>query len=153
MNPMPHELPPRLPGWEDALQAVLLRWQDSTYQMHRTSCLHFAREIIISVLGGEPLDALGVRLADVTTPLGAARLLHRFGDAAAVITAVLGAPVPPLLARRGDLAAVFETEAEAGHGDYSIGVVDGVLIHLTAHDHGLTVRPLPEARHVWRVGA
>lgn len=145
--------PERLPGWEDALQAVLTRWQASTYAMHSSSCLHFAREIIISLIGGEPLDALGVRLADVTTPLGAARLLHRYGDAAAIITAVLGDPLPPLLARRGDLAAVLEPDAEAGRGDWSIGVVDGVLIHLTAHDHGLTVRPLQEARHVWRVGA
>ena len=144
---------PRLPGWEDALPALLARWQASTYAMHSSSCLHFAREIIIALIGGEPLESLGVRLAEVTTPLGAARLLHRYGDAAAIITAVLGDPLPPLLARRGDLAAVFEPDAEAGRGDYSIGVVDGALIHLTAHDHGLTVRPLSEARHVWRVGA
>jgi len=144
---------PRLPEWEAALQTTMQRWQASEYQMHRTSCLHFAREIIMASIGGEPLDALGVSVADVTTPIGAARLLHKFGDAAAIITAVLGDPVPPLLARRGDLAAVFEDDAEASRGDWSIGVVEGSLIYLTAHDYGLTVRPLTDARHAWRVGA
>lgn len=143
----------RLPGWEEALPALFAAWQNSQYAMHATSCLHFARAAIVAVCGGEPLEALGVTLDDVTTPLGAARLLHKHGDAVAIITAVLGEPIAPLHARRGDLAAVRVDEAEAGHGDWSIGVVDGVLIHLTAHDHGLTVRQLTEARHCWRVGA
>lgn len=143
---------PRLPGWESAVADLLDRWQSSVYEVHRSSCLHFAREAISAVLGIEPLERIGVTLAEVTTPLGAARLLHRYaGDAAAVITAVCGEPVPPLLARRGDLAAV--PLDDDGHGGWSIGVVDGSQVLLTAHDAGLASRPLSHARHAWRVGA
>ncbi len=152
-TPMDYSTAPRLTGWEEALPAILTEWQASEYAMHRTSCLHFAREIIMAVCGGEPLDLLNTTLPEVTTAIGAARLLHHYGDAVAIITAVCGSPVPPLLARRGDLAAVLADDAGDGHGDWSIGVVDGALIHLTAHDHGLTSRPISEARHAWRVGA
>lgn len=143
----------RRADWEQQLPAVLADWHGSEYSMHERSCLHFARAVIVGLVGGEPLDALGVTLREVSTPLGAARLLHRYGTADAIITAVLGAPIAVLHARRGDLAAVALEDAEPGHGDWSIGVVDGALIHLTAHDRGLTVRPLTDARHAWRVGA
>lgn len=142
----------RAAAWEQQLPELLTRWSASEYSMHRASCLHFARDVIVTLCGGEPLDALAVTLAEVTSPLGAARLLHRYGTADAIITAVLGAPIAPLHARRGDLAAVPVEGALAGHGDWSIGVVDGTLIHLTAHDGGLAVLPLTDARHCWRVG-
>lgn len=145
---------PRQPDWEAALAALALRWQHSAYEAHRTSCLHFARDAILAITGIEPLARLGLTIDDVTTPIGAARLLHRFGgDAAAIITAVCGAPVPPLLARRGDLAAVPVEADAAAHGGWSIGLVDGGRILLTAHDAGLTTRPVTEAHHAWRVGA
>ncbi len=144
----------RAQGWEERMAAVIAEWRDNRYDFARASCLHFARAVIMAVRGpaadglppDEPLDCLGVTLDEVTMPIGAARLLARHDhDPAAIITAVLGAPVPVLTAGRGDLAAVD------GVDGLSIGVVDGELIHVVCHDEGMTYRLLSDARCAWSV--
>jgi len=144
----------RAEGWELRMAEALQPWRSNLYDFARASCLHFAREMIMAVRGpaepgqppAEPLEALGVTLEDVTQPIGAARLLARFEHSPiAIITAVLGPPVPRLTARRGDLAAV------PGEDGPSIGLVDGDTIHVVCHDQGMTFRPLADAICVWSV--
>lgn len=136
----------RLPGWEERIAAVVEGWSTRGYDFATANCLLFARDIIIAVRGGEPLDALGVTIDEVRTPFGAARLLAKYKTPDAIITAVLGSPVATLSARRGDLAAV------PGVNDTSIGLVDGGVLQLLSHDGGITWRPLRDATHVWSVG-
>lgn len=138
----------RHPDWELRLPAVIEAWSTNQYDFGTANCLLFARDAIVAVQGGEPLDALGVTLAEVHSHRGAARLLAKYGSAESIMTAVLGDPVARLQARRGDLASVT-TE----HGDVSIGVVDGDVVHLICHDFGMTSRPLAEAQLTWRVGS
>jgi hypothetical protein len=134
--------------WELRLPGVIETWAANQYDFGTANCLLFARDVIMAVQGGEPLEALGVTLADVHSHRGAARLLAKYGSAEAIITAVLGDPVARLQARRGDLASVA-TE----HGEVSIGVVDGDVVHLICHDFGMTTRPLADAQLTWQVGA
>ncbi len=152
----------REPGWELRLASVLEGWRGNVYDLATANCLLFARDVIMAVRGrpaadqpvADPLWQLGTTLEAVTTPMGAARLLAQHQhDPAAIINAVLGAPVPVLTAGRGDLAAVAAASADGkpiGEG-VSIGVVDGSLIHVICHDFGMTYRPLGDALAAWGV--
>lgn len=90
--------------------------------MREFHCADLAVEAVRAASGRDVWAELGGRPRDWRE---AAALYRRLGalHLAEAVTAVLGAPIPPLRARRGDIALV-----RSGGGAMALGVVRGELV-------------------------
>lgn len=135
----------RLPGWERRLEAVVDACRDRPYQLGQADCLRFACEAIAALTGRDHWSLFEGRYH---SKAGALRLLAKWGRSwRHAGEAFFGAePVPPALARRGDILT-FDDGREK-----HLGVCVGATVALYG-DVGLVFVPVTDDRLVecWRV--
>jgi len=141
----------RLPGWEGKLPAYLKRAASTPFAWGSHDCALFAAGWVIEMTG---ID-FAAPYRGYKTARGAAGKLKRLagGELAAAARQALGAPLPsPLLARRGDIAAVTVVTEDAGP-ETVLGVVDdsGMWVAVLSQV-GLERLPLETATRAWAVG-
>jgi len=131
--------------WPERLAAVVRAAAARPFEWGRQDCALFACDCIAAMTGADPAAAFRGRYR---TARGAARALRRIAgvdDLGALATKVLGAPVAPAFARRGDIAEVPLLD---GPG---FGVVLGREVAVVGVE-GLLRVSMQTATRAWRVG-
>lgn len=135
----------RLHDWPERLAAVAAAARLQPFLLGTHDCLSFACACVQAVAGVD----LWPRFAGYTTPAGSLRTIAAIAPSLAqAVSAVLGSqPVPPLLARRGDVLLYVDAGIE--HLGVCLGALGAVpgpdgLAHLPLDHSGFTL--------AWRVG-
>lgn len=130
---------PRLPDWQARFGAFMESRRLAPFAWGSNDCCSFAGDCLLAITGVDP----GVGHRDYDDAIGGARALESFGGVGGVGDALFGAPVPPLLARVGDIGMVTLD------GRDSLAVCNGetwVGVGL----EGLVPMPLEAASRAWR---
>lgn len=104
-------------------------------------CCTFAAKAVEAQTGVDPLK----KFPHYETEEDAAKIIEARGGVEAIATSVLGQPIPPKTAQRGDVVM-----AECGRGD-TLGICLGNRFAVVAKD-GLAFAPMRMAKRAWRVG-
>jgi len=135
----------RLPDWPERLAAVVAAARPQAFLLGTHDCLRFSCACVQAVAGVD----LWPQFAGYTTPAESLRTIARIAPSLAqAVSAVLGSqPVPPLLARRGDVLLYVDAGIE--HLGVCLGALGAVpgpagLAHLPLDHTGFT--------QAWRVG-
>lgn len=93
----------RHPEWEERLADTVQAWMGRAYELGTADCGLFASACVEAVTG----VALWPKLGSYKTEAGLARALARagFDNLDAACASVLGEPMPPLMAHRGDVVS------------------------------------------------
>jgi hypothetical protein len=130
----------RLTGWEARLLEVLTSAEHRAFEWGVWDCTVFANECVKAVSGQDL--SLGIQYSD---KLGAARAIREAGYKTLkhYLTEKLGAPLPAVFARRGDV--VYET------GRVGVCDRDAVFVGQYGKREGLFRVPLKSVECCWRV--
>lgn len=133
----------RRPDWPEQMAAVIEGARRTSFAWGRHDCCMFMADVVAATTGNDPAAAFRHRYS---TELGAKRALKRYGAGSllATATAILGPPVAPLMARRGDV--VYAT---TGLGP-ALGICGGPVAYFAAPS-GLATLPLATCDHAWRI--
>ena len=146
----------RRPDWPECLAETVRAARGRPFQWGRHDCALFACDCIAAMTGVDPAARFRGRYK---TARGAVGALKRYGSSAEgfgpqaggvrsleeLATRVLGVPIRPEMARRGDIVS-FDT---------ALGPVLGVSLGSRAAftgPEGLTFVPVSATRQAWRVG-
>lgn len=93
----------RHPNWEERLAEVVQAWEGRAYQLGTADCGLFAAACLEAVTG----ERLWPKLGAYKSEAGLVRALARagFDSLDAACSSVLGEPLPPLMAHRGDVVS------------------------------------------------
>lgn len=129
----------RLPGWETRLAVEIDAARLKPFAWGSHDCATWAFDVRRALTGE---DAAHAWRGLYSTAKGAQRWLRRQGwaDYEAGARAILGEPVPPLTAQRGDIVLV----------EGAFGVCAGAVA-MCLGETGLTERPMTDATLAWRV--
>lgn len=129
----------RLPGWEAELARQIERARDVPFRWGLHDCATWAFDVRLALTGQ---DAAVAWRGLYSTERGAARMLRRLGHdtLAGLCRAILGDPIQPLCAQRGDIVLA----------DGAIGVCVGGAGVFVARE-GFTSRPMGAAAMAWKV--
>lgn len=131
----------RLQEWDKLLAAIIKERRTSPFVWGQHDCCLFAADCALAMTG---TDFAAEFRGQYDTAKGAARLIAERGGFEAMITGLLGKPVPVTLARRGDVVMLDQD----GHPALAVCYgVDAVAAGIT----GLAFRPMAEALAAWRV--
>ena len=135
--------PARHPQWEARLDAAINAARARPFAWGKHDCAHFALACLQAV---SVREWRSLAVPRYSTAQGAARALKRLHchHVADLATLLLGAPLPPHLMQRGDLATL-----PTAHG-MALGVCLGTHIAAPAAC-GLSFTPLTHALACWRV--
>ena len=86
--------------WTNRLTAYVLAVQDRPFEWGMHDCCTLAAGWVIELTGQDPMSHLRGHYTNAT---GARRLMHKYGGLEAMTTAVLGPPIAPAFAQRGDI--------------------------------------------------
>lgn len=134
----------RRADWPEILAALLARARAAEFAWGEHDCCLFAADVVRAITGRDPAAAFRGRYR---TRRGAQLALKRYGRGTllATVTAILGEPVPPLLARRGDVLYMDGPQGPA------MGVCSGPRVMFPTRPRGLVaVHPL-SCSHAWRI--
>lgn len=133
----------RRPDWPERLDVMLSTWRHRPFRWGQSDCVHFARDVLSAVRCEEWAV---IEWPPYTTWREAYCLLSDYGfvDLSAAVTAVLGEPVSPTHAQRGDLIALPTSFGAA------LGVCLGATVASVGR-HGLVLCPLNLTIQCWRV--
>lgn len=136
----------RFEDWPSRLHTFLEAARGRPFSWGRWDCCILAADAVQVLTGTDPLAPFRGRYRSAR---GAARLLKPLGGLAGGCTALLGTPIAPLLAQRGDIVLIEDGPG----GRLACGVVDltGRAVACPG-DAGLLFVPLARARHAWRIG-
>lgn len=132
----------RRTGWEQRLHALTRARLRTPYRWGVQDCALFAADAVFELTGEDLAAGLRGQYEDEE---GAARVLDELG--AASIEDLPGrwlAPIPPSMARRGDVASF-----DGPHGRF-LAIVDGRTA-VGPGARGLVHVPMGQARAAWRV--
>ena len=134
----------RLENWDVLLNECIQDARDKPFEWGAHDCTTWAMTVRSAMTGSDPAPWLGT----YKTLRGAVGAIKKTGhaDLEEAATSVLGAPVAPLTAQRGDIVLMGDDAAFGG----AFGVVIGSHAAFVAED-GLTLHPVSEARRAWRV--
>ena len=124
---------------EKAYEELLAKAQRTPFGFGSQDCCTFPAKVIEARTGRNPLGTLSWSSA-----LEAERLLKSMGGLKAAVTACLGEPVAPLLARVGDPVMVMDGDREM------LTVCHGTVLLAPGRD-GLVPLPLDRGICAWRV--
>lgn len=135
----------RLAGWELRLDAAIDAYRARPYRLGTSDCLRLACDAIEAVTGQAHWHLFAGRYDDKATAL---RLIRTWGRTwSEAFGAFFGVePLPPLLARRGDIVTYIDREPH-------LGVCVGAEVALYGPE-GLVFVPLadPGVHETWRIG-
>jgi hypothetical protein len=129
----------RVPGWEIALVDEIDRARGMAFAWGVHDCATWAFDVRRRLTG---IDAAAAWRGRYATAAGSVRVMRRLGwqTLPAMGCALLGAPIQPLCAQRGDIAM----------WGGAFGVCAGAVAVFVAQA-GLTERPMTETTMAWRV--
>lgn len=130
----------RRPDWEDRMNAVFERYRTRGFGYGTADCCQFSADVVKAMTGRDPMKPFRGRYRSRE---GAARALREIGKGTlrATLEAILGAPVPPMCARRGDV--LWDGE--------NLGVCNG-LDGLFVSDSGLVSKRTAGCVCAFRIG-
>ena len=130
----------RNPDWVEAMQQELDRHSALAFSYGGADCLSMCADVILAMTGEDPFK----HLRTYRSLNGALRKLKAEGhEAFGDLVASILPEVPPLVARRGDLAFIDD--------DRFLGVVTGAVVLAKGNDDMVAV-PLRSAKRAFRVG-
>lgn len=129
----------------DRLPDILAGYRDAEFEWGKLDCCLFCAEVVRELHGKD--FATGWR-ARYRSKAGALRLMEEYGGVEGIVREILGEPVPPLLARRGD--PVLAREIEVVPEGESLGIADGRHAVLLTQ-RGLVTVPLQLCAMGWRI--
>lgn len=129
----------RHPEWEDRLAETVAAWTGRDYEWGAADCGRFASDCVAAVTGAPLWPALPAYSSEA----GLARALKRagFDSLDAACTSVLGPPLPPLMAHRGDVVSDGQ----------ALGVMTGAGPLVFSHE-GLALVDRDSLTLCWAVG-
>lgn len=140
----------RKPDWQDRLAALIERVERRPFRWGRWDCATFAAAAVHAVTGERVRPA-----AQYSSATGAARWLssNGYSDVLGVADAILGARVPLLHCRRGDIVTDGERLGVLWHHGGAVGLfVGGDRRDAGRAQVGLVALPIGALRSGWRVG-
>ncbi len=140
----------RRDNWEAALRARVELARDRLFEWGANDCALFAADCVEAITG---FDLAAAFRGKYTTAAGARRMLMRYGEGSleATVTALLGAPVAPALARRGDVVLFRSFPPDTPpEGIEALAVCTGEVA-ASPGPNGLTDVPMSEWLKAWRV--
>ena len=140
----------RAEGWEARLREAVEAAREKPFEWGTNDCALFAADCVRAMTG---TDLAAAFRGKYTTASGARRALMRFGEGSleATVMAVLGEPIVPTLARRGDVV-LFQSFPPGAPPD-GIEALAVCLGEVAASPgpQGLTYVPMSEWLKAWRV--
>ena len=133
----------RRPDWLPRMWGALEAAAARPFAFGSHDCVRLTASVLDAMTG----SAWSAELDELYTgDRGALRVMGEPGRLEELVSARLGEPVPPLLARRGDVVAFDNAGAPA------IGICTGERIACAADPAGVEYVKLERARCAWRVG-
>lgn len=131
----------RLPDWPTRLAAFIEARRVRAFSWGESDCCLFVCDAIEAMTGTDP----GARWRGLyASEKGARRVLRDNGGVSGIATLLLGAPVPPALAGRGDVMMIDTPTGDA------LTVCLGGVIAAQGQD-GIAFFPVATAKCAWRV--
>lgn len=131
----------RYPNWPERLADTIQAAYERPFVYGEWDCCLFAAHVVYQLTGIDFSETY----RGYKSQAGASLMLHQNGGVEGIATRHLGEPIPPLMARRGDVVTAIVDRQE------SLGICDGpVGIFLTMT--GITQIPLADCNNAWRVG-
>ena len=128
-------------NWAAALQNQITQFNATPFAWGTHDCFTFAADCVLAMTGE---DKMAKRRGKYKTELGANKMLKRIGGVEAAITSVLGEPINPNLAQRGDVV-YFNSPL----GDTAGICVGSKIISPAANGLGFT--PMTQAIKAWSI--
>lgn len=131
----------RHPDWQVRLEACLAELWTRPFAWGAQDCVLCAADCVLACTGEDPAAEVRGSYSDAA---GAAAVLRARGGLEAIAAGALGAEVPPIAARLGDIGVI------ASGGRPCLGVCAG-LHWLAPGPDGLTPFPIDCVTRAWRV--
>lgn len=128
-------------NWAAALQNQITQFNAKPFAWGTHDCFTFAADCVLAMTGD---DKMAKRRGKYKTELGANKMLKRLGGVEAAIASVLGEPIDPKLAQRGDVVYF-----NAIMGDTAGICMGSVIASPTLTGVGFT--PMAQAIKAWRI--
>lgn len=128
-------------NWTLALHQQIAEFNDKPFAWGTHDCCTFAADCVLAMTG---IDHLAAHRGSYKTAAGAARRLAKVGGIEAGMIALLGEPIAPALAQRGDVVCFTSPLGDTA------GICMGTHI-AAAGENGITHTPMVQAYKVWRV--
>ena len=128
-------------NWTLALHQQITEFNDKPFAWGTHDCCTFAADCVLAMTG---IDHLAAHRGGYKTAAGAARRLAKVGGIEAGMIALLGEPIAPALAQRGDVVCFTSPLGDTA------GICMGTHI-AAAGENGITHTPMVQAYKVWRV--
>lgn len=136
----------RFPDWPERLAAAVEKARTAEFRWGEHDCCLFAADVVHALTGHDYAASFRGRYDDGA---GAAVLIASHGSLQALIEAVIGDPIPPSRARRGDVV-LGTAPTPAGEED-AIGICIGRL-WAAPGQAGLRFLQMSICRAAWRIG-
>ncbi len=140
----------RLDGWEAVLRETVERSRERSFEWGAHDCALFAADCVLAMTGTDLATAFRGKY---TTAAGSRRALIRLGEGSleATVTAVLGEPIAPALARRGDVVLFRSFPPDVPpEGIEALAVCLGEVA-ASPGPKAMTYVPMSEWLKAWRV--
>jgi hypothetical protein len=128
-------------NWTIALHQQIAKFNDKPFAWGTHDCCTFAADCVLAMTG---IDHLADHRGGYKSAIGAARRLEKVGGIEAGMTTLLGAPIDPKFAQRGDVVCFTSPLGDTA------GVCMGSNIAAPGLD-GMAFTPMSEAFKAWRV--
>ena len=140
----------RRDGWEAALREAVEVAREKPFAWGANDCALFAADCALVITGTDLAASFRGKYA---TAAGARRALMRLGKGALVetVTAALGGPIAPALARRGDVVLFRSIPPDAPPGGIEALAVCLGEVAASPGPRGMTYVPMSEWLNAWRV--
>lgn len=137
----------RLPDWPQRLDAAIEAARSRCFAYGEFDCYLFAADTVLAITG---VDLAASFRGQYDSPVSAARILAGYGSMEAIATSLLGEPVHPARARRGDVVLAQLPIPDGETGDCA-GVCTGHYFAF-AQPQGLGFVRRAAVRLAWCVG-
>ena len=113
-------------------------------------CGHIAADWVLEKTGIDPLTDLRVPADEPRSLFALMRKVRAGGGMAAIATERLGAPIPPLMAQRGDVVLVASGRPIGRVSGFTFGICTGSNV-VVPDTGGLVFWPISAGVHAWHV--
>jgi hypothetical protein len=131
----------KINNWLAALYVQLEAFNEKPFEWGSHDCCTFAADCVLAMTGE---DRMVTHRGGYKTAIGATRKMARLGGMEATITSVLGEPIAPAFAQRGDVVCFTSPLGD------TCGVCVGSTI-AAAGLYGITHTPMVQAFKAWKV--
>ena len=135
----------KLPGWEQRLEGLLEAARAADLDYDQWDCCRLAARAVDLQMGTDLAEQFQRQYSSLH---GALRVLADQGGLRGMVCRLLGDPLPPLLAARGDIVAIPSGDPRFPMG---LGVCTGHQV-ATIAPAGFVLHDLGVATECWKVG-